>query len=61
MPLAGEVARVSRREADEVRVADRSVHGYQAAIERTGDEAFVIKDTSGQGGQRRSHRWRGQG
>jgi pSer/pThr/pTyr-binding forkhead associated (FHA) protein len=49
-PLAGNVIRIGRREDNDIRLADRSVHRYHAVIERTTDEAFMIKDISGRDG-----------
>ena len=50
MPLAGDLIRIGRQEDNDIRLADRSVHRYHAVIERTTDEAFTIKDISGQDG-----------
>jgi pSer/pThr/pTyr-binding forkhead associated (FHA) protein len=50
MPLAGDLIRIGRQEDNDIRLADRSVHRYHAVIERTADEAFLIKDISGQDG-----------
>ena len=49
-PLAGDLIRIGRQEDNDIRLADRSVHRYHAVIERTADEAFMIKDISGQDG-----------
>jgi hypothetical protein len=50
MPLAGDLIRIGRQEDNDIRLPDRSVHRYHAVIERTADEAFLIKDISGQDG-----------
>ena len=50
MPLAGDLIRIGRQEDNDIRLADRSVHRHHAVIERTADEAFMIKDVSGQDG-----------
>ncbi len=50
MPLAGHIIRIGRQEDNDIRLVDRSVHRHHAVIERTADEAFTIKDVSGQDG-----------
>lgn len=50
LPLAGDIVRIGRQEDNDIRLADRSVHRHHAVIERTADEAFTIKDISGQDG-----------
>jgi FHA domain-containing protein len=50
MPLAGDVIRIGRQDNNDIRLDDRSVHRHHAVIERTPDEAFTIKDISGQEG-----------
>jgi Inner membrane component of T3SS, cytoplasmic domain len=49
-PLAGDLIRIGRQEDNDIRLADRWVHRHHAVIERTADEAFTIKDISGQEG-----------
>jgi hypothetical protein len=48
--LSGQVIRIGRHADNDLRLADRSVHRHHAVIERTVDEAFVIKDVSGKDG-----------
>jgi pSer/pThr/pTyr-binding forkhead associated (FHA) protein len=48
--LAGQVIRIGRHADNDVRLSDRSVHRHHAVIERTPDEAFVIRDVSGKDG-----------
>jgi hypothetical protein len=50
VPLVGQVARIGRHRANDVRLSDRSVHRRHAVIERTPDEAFLLIDVSGKGG-----------
>jgi type III secretion system (T3SS) inner membrane Yop/YscD-like protein len=50
MPLAGDIIRIGRQDDNDIRLADRTVHRHHAVIERTADEAFTIKDISGQEG-----------
>jgi hypothetical protein len=52
MALAGQVIHIGRHEDNDIRLSDRSVHRYHAVIERTSDEAFVIRDVSGKDGVR---------
>jgi hypothetical protein len=50
--LAGQVARIGRHRDNDIRLADRSVRGRHAVIERTPDEAFLVIDVSKDGGVR---------
>ena len=50
LPLASRLIRIGRHQDNDVRLPDTTVHRYHAVIERTPDEAFVIVDLSGQGG-----------
>lgn len=50
MPLAGQFVRIGRHEDNDVRLTDKSVHRHHAVIERMPDEAFVIRDMSGEDG-----------
>jgi hypothetical protein len=48
--LSGQVIRIGRHEDNDIRLADRSVNRHHAVIERTPDEAFLIRDVSGKDG-----------
>lgn len=48
--LAGQVIRIGRHQDNDIRLTDRSVHRHHAVIERTSDEAFLIRDVSGKDG-----------
>lgn len=50
LPLAGQMIRIGRHHDNDIRLPDALVHRYHAVIEHTVDEAFVITDLSGSGG-----------
>jgi len=50
LPLAGELIRIGRHHDNDIRLPDASVHRHHALIEHTPQEAFVIVDLSGKGG-----------
>jgi hypothetical protein len=50
LPLDSRLIRIGRHQDNDVRLPDTTVHRYHAVIERTPDEAFVITDISGKGG-----------
>jgi hypothetical protein len=51
VPLAGDLIRIGRQDDNDIRLPDRSVRRHHAVIQRTGDDAFTIKDISGQDGR----------